>query len=297
METNDPRSEQAEERSFKKALLNRYLEDQVLYNRYTQKSKLSNYYENLQHSPDEEDDEDEVFERIGNDVIVKITDEESDFNKNPISKREKTSRTSTNSHQVLDVNDNQLLNNLSAQAKFSRSLDERQFNSLHLDIPSHCEQQSFQATQPQSSDFLKSKSPVRKYSDCSSNYTRNFTPTYSTRLSAEDASFYGMQDHPARMVPRGFKKKISLPGPGLVAQKRLLGCRKPALSLSCFDCSIQNTNGGNEANRMSMSSFKSSCSSFVEVEFGDSDYDRSCTSSPCSPLTGGSRFPPIGNDN
>ena len=277
-----------DEKNFKKALLNRYLEDQVLYNRHTPQNKRTSVSDD-----DVFDDEKCLSARQTNDVIVKINDELT----SPESQNQLVNQCEALEKKKLPSDLSQANNNrlTAVHSKLSKSLDEDQFKSLYLDIPNKSDSPIVDMRSNKRRDLKRPQLHVRKYSDCSNNRTKSYQHSSSGRHSATYC--YDVHNHPTNTLARGILKKISLPGPGFGGSDRVLG-RKQIISLSSFEGSIQDLNRykDGEKHRASMSSFKSSCSSFPEVEFGDSDYDRSCTSSPCSPLHGTCRFPPINTE-
>ena len=269
-----------EENSCKKALLSRYLEDQVLYNLHTPESEPCNGI-----VPD-----DHVFEDTGlrsrktNNVIVKVNDEIAALDSQNYGCNQRVRRKLPKDFRPIT----------SRSAKLSRSLDEGEFKSLYLDIPTEGEISTGDGRSSRLSAISKPQPHLRKYSDCSNNRTKN----YEIPLCIE--AQYGRytadhHNHPTNTLARGMLKKLPLPMFGgnekSFGKKQYLsfsGCEGSTQDFSCFK--------DGDTLRASMSSFRSSCSSFPEIEFNDSDYDRSCTSSPTSPFTPTCRFPPIGSE-
>ena len=281
-----------DENNCKQALLSRYLEDQVLYNFHNTredeccKIKVSSF---------------DVFEegksrsKRTNDVIVKINDKlaSPESQDHILNQRERR-----RSSRCLSLHQDAKSNNLmpARHAKLSRSLDEMEFKSIFLDIPNQSDLTTASWRTKKRNDLTKSHVNMRKYSDCSSSRTKNYETPRIGRRNATDNDTDDVHSHPTNTLVRGMLKKVSLPVFGI--NERAFG-RKPILSMSSLDGSIQDFNHlkDGEAFRASMSSFRSSCSSFHEVEFDDSDYDRSCTNSPCSSLNATCIFPPINNES
>ena len=269
-----------DENSCKKALLTRYLEDQVLYNLHTPESEPCNDI-----VPD-----DHVFEdrglrsRKANTVIVKVNDEIAALD----------SHSHTCSQRVRRKLSKDLRPVISRSAKLSRSLDDGEFKSLYLDIPTESEISTGDGRSSRLSGISKPQPHLRKYSDCSNNRTKyyeipSFIEAQYGRYNADH------HNHPTNTLSRGMLKKLSLPMFG--GNEKSFG-KKQYLSFSGCEGSIQDFSSFKDGDtlRASVSSFRSSCSSFPEIEFNDSDYDRSCTSSPTSPFNPTCRFPPINSE-
>ena len=275
-----------DESNFKKALLTRYLEDQVLYNL----TAPGNEANRVVMSHDGKD----VRSRSANDVIVKINDQLTppEAQNQILIKRERR-KLSKDLCLSQGNKDNRLL--AESHSKLSRSLDEGQFKSLYLDIPNQKELQTTGGRTRKRADLTKPQLHLRKYSDCSNNRTKNYEAPCTGRQNVSYEYNLDVHNHPTNTLVRGILHKVALPVFG--GNERPIS-RKQTPSLSTLEGSIQDFNfcRDNEILRASMSSFKSSCSSFPEVEFDDSDYDRSCTSSPCSPLNITCRFPPINSE-
>lgn len=294
MEGKRVHASRSDEMNFKKALLNRYLEDQVLYNRQTAPARAPKTLVSTEDVVNEE----KSSSLQTNDVIVKINDEltSPDLQNQSFSQSCKVERRKISlDPSTYEENHNKLT---AVHAKLSRSLDEDHFKSLYLDIPNQSEIPCLDAKTGKRRDLKRPQLHIRKYSDCSNNWTKSFQNSCAGRLNTADKYAFDVHDHPTNTLARGILKKMSLPCSGATASERKFG-RKQVLSLASFEGSIHELSHlkDGDAHRMSMASFKSSCSSFPEVEFGDSDYDRSCASSPCSPLNGTCRFPPINNEN
>lgn len=282
--------DRGDEKTFKKALLNRYLEDQVLYNQHSE-SVLSS---KSSVSIDEALEYKEVPAKQANDVIVKINDEitSADLQNPAMNLTEKDEwRKSLPERGGYEDGNNQLH---AVNSKLSKSLDVDQFKALYLDIPHHGEKSTVNTKPRKRKDLKRPQLHRRKYSDCSNDWTKSFQ--LSGRKNSTETNSCDVHDHPTNTLARGILKKISLPCSMPGAMERQLG-RTQILSLSSLESSINELNGF-DSHRASMSSFKSSCGSFPEVEFGDSDFGNRSTASspPCSPPNGTSRFPPINHE-
>ena len=273
------------ERSWKKALLRRYLEDQVIYNSFD--SQCS-------HSSDSFDDYSNNNCTASNTVTLKLDGEnicskEDDncFNKRQIIASEtlsSTKRDGKSRYRELSP----------IHAKFSRSLDERHFKSMHLEIPYQREKISFESTSNKVIDLTCEPPAQRKSSDCSNNHIR-WQRTSSTSIITDDTTGFDDNRNSVYSSQQSVDNIVPLRGTGTPFTCKYANARKPMLSLSSLDGSLNDFHGcpDAEGRKVSASSFRSSCSNFAEIDFDDIYCDRSGTSSPACQSLKSFKLPPI----
>lgn len=281
--------EKSRERSWKKALLHRYLEDQVIY---------SSFDSHCTPSSDCFDEYSSNNCTASNAITLKLDDEnicskEDDncFNKRqiitsdvlPSAKRSGRSRY----HELSPIH-----------SKFSRSLDERQFKSMHLEIPYQREKISLESPPSKVRDLPCELAVQRKSSDCSKNNPR-WQRTLSTTIFTDETTGFDGNRHLVYASQQSVDSIIPLRGTGTPFSCKFANVTKPMLSLSSLDGSLNDFHGSIDAEgrKVSASSFRSSCSNFAEIDFDDSYCDRSGTSSPVSQSLTSFKLPPINSNS
>ena len=277
------------ERSWKKALLHRYLEDQVIY---------SSFDSQCSHSSEHFDDYSNNNCTASNTITLKLDGEnicskehDNCFNKRQIITSETLSSAKRNAKSRY--------RELSPiHSKLSRSLDERHFKSMNLEIPYQGEKISFESPSNKVGDLTSEPPAQRKSSDCSNNHLR-WQRTSSTSLFTDDTTGFDGNRDSVYASQQSVDNIVPLRGTGTPFGCKYANTRKPMLSLSSLDGSLNDFHGYNdtEGRKISASSFRSSCSNLADIDFDDIYRDRSGTSSPvCQPLKS-FKLPPIKNNS